>query len=53
VERCASSAALWGEDLTRLGGFADAVATHLARACRGGVRAALDAHLSTSAAPAH
>jgi tagaturonate reductase len=40
---------LWGTDLTRVPGFADAVAAHLARAEREGIPAALEAHIAESA----
>ncbi|HKO15066.1 MAG TPA: tagaturonate reductase [Gemmatimonadaceae bacterium] len=42
---------LWGADLTRIPGFADAVAEHLVRAHRDGMRAALAALLRPAPAP--
>jgi mannitol-1-phosphate/altronate dehydrogenase len=40
---------LWGTDLTRINGFADAVAEHLIRIVRQGITSALDAHLTETA----
>jgi tagaturonate reductase len=40
---------LWGTDLTRVNGFAHAVADHLTRIVRHGITAALDAHLTETA----
>jgi tagaturonate reductase len=47
-----ADASLWGWDLTTVPGFADAVAEHLLRMDREGVRAALEAHLAGEAARA-
>jgi tagaturonate reductase len=40
---------LWGADLSRVNGFADAVGEHLVRIVRQGVAAALDVHLTEPA----
>jgi tagaturonate reductase len=48
----AADVSLWGTDLTRISGFADAVAAHLVRAARAGVPAALEAHLAARPTPA-
>jgi tagaturonate reductase len=40
---------LWGTDLTRVNGFADAVGEHLIRIVRQGITSALDAHLTETA----
>jgi tagaturonate reductase len=46
VRTVCSDRMLWDTDLTRMPGFADAVTTHLVRAVRGGIDAALEAHLA-------
>jgi tagaturonate reductase len=50
VHAVCGDAALWGTDLNRVPGFADAVAASLARIRRDGVAAALDSHLHSAAA---
>ena len=52
VRAICGDAALWGTDLGAVPGFADAVAAHLARIRRDGVRAALEAHLGAAATAA-
>ena len=50
VRAASADESLWGTDLTRIPGFADAVTDHLVRVRRDGIAAALDALLA--AAPA-
>lgn len=48
VQAIGADRSLWRDDLTRLPGFTEQVSEHLARACRDGIAAALDAALTTS-----
>ena len=49
VRSVCADARVWGTDLTRVSGFADAVAEHLIRIVRQGITTALDAHLTETA----
>jgi tagaturonate reductase len=49
VRRICANVSLWGTDLTRIAGFAEAVTDHLVRILRQGIAPALDAHLTATA----